>query len=252
MYSTYQSNNSLIYCINLQHRGDRKIHSYNEFRKIGISPNKVIYPPFVKDTRGGAYGCYDSHVKIWHNFFYKHPEYNYCLVFEDDFVAQPQAKELLEKACNYVDKNVEQIDLLILHHLCVPVGNNLNNEDFTNGYGFLTQAYIVTRPYIQSILNKNQNRLPEPNGCHIDYLMNSVPTDLLYSKKIFYTKQKCFIQLLDKSDNYINKLDELFRKDAIERTQTIVTIAIFLREKRLINDNGIKRFHRFVNKIINR
>jgi hypothetical protein len=130
--------------------------------------------------------------------------------------------------------------------------NNLNNEDFTNGYGFLTQAYIVTRPYIQSILNKNQNRLPEPNGCHIDYLMNSVPTDLLYSKKIFYTKQKCFMQLLDKSDNYINKLDELFRKDAIERTQTIVTIAIFLREKRLINDNGIKRFHRFVNKIINR
>lgn len=250
MYTVYPSN-LLIYCINLHHRTDRKKHTQSEFKKIGISPDNVIYPYFVKDKRGGGYGCFDSHMKCWNDFYYNHAEEQYCLVFEDDFVAQPQAKELLEKARKYVNKNIEEIDLLLLHHICVPVDNNLNNEDFTNGYGFLTQAYIVTRPYIQGILKKTENKLPESNGYQIDFLINSVPTHLLYSEKIFYTKQQCFMQLLDKSDNYINKVDELFRKDITKRTQYIITIAIFLREKRFINDNGIKRFYRFINKIIN-
>jgi GR25 family glycosyltransferase involved in LPS biosynthesis len=54
-----------IYCINLKHRTDRKEHSLNEFKKIGISEDKVMYLPFTKDARGGVYGCFDSHMKIW-------------------------------------------------------------------------------------------------------------------------------------------------------------------------------------------
>jgi GR25 family glycosyltransferase involved in LPS biosynthesis len=250
MFSLYQSNNSLIYCINLQHREDRKIHTYNEFKKIGISPNKVIYPPFVKDTRGGAFGCYDSHMKIWHNFFYKHPEYNYCLVFEDDFVAQPQAKELLEKAYQFIAKNSNQIDFLFLHNLCVPVQHPLNNNDFTNGYACLAHAYFIMRPYIQNLFNKNQNRLPAANGNHLDFLINWDKNNLLYTEKIFYTKQSCFTQLLDKSDNYFNKLDELFRQDINKRVQNSMDLCKFIKKRGLLNDNQIKKMSLYVNKLV--
>jgi GR25 family glycosyltransferase involved in LPS biosynthesis len=249
MYSNYQSNNLLIYCINLQHRKDRKIHTQKEFKKIGIDVNQVIYPPLVKDPRGGAYGCYDSHMKIWYNFFTKHPDKSYCLVFEDDFVAEPQARELLKKAEQFVNQNVSQIDLLLLHHLCIPQQHPLNNANFTHGYGLLTQAYFVTRPYIQSIYNKNSNKLPLPNGKHFDMSLNIDSNSLLYSEKIFYTKQPCFTQLLDKSDNYLNKLDELFRQDINKRIENMFKVAVFFKKMGLLTDNSIKKISVTVNKM---
>ena len=57
-----------IYCINLEHRKDRREHSMKQFETLGISPNRVKYPHFTKDPRGGVYGCFDSHIKIWNDF----------------------------------------------------------------------------------------------------------------------------------------------------------------------------------------
>jgi hypothetical protein len=74
-----------IYCINLEHRNDRKIHSINEFSKINIHYKNVKYLSFTKDNRGGVYGCYDSHMKVWNDFYYNYPNNKFCLVFEDDF-----------------------------------------------------------------------------------------------------------------------------------------------------------------------
>ncbi len=43
-----------IYCINLEHRKDRKEHTIKEFEKMGIDHNKVIYPHFTKHKGGGC------------------------------------------------------------------------------------------------------------------------------------------------------------------------------------------------------
>jgi len=43
-----------IYCINLEHRGDRKQLSLEQFTKMGVSHDKVMYPHFTKDKRGGG------------------------------------------------------------------------------------------------------------------------------------------------------------------------------------------------------
>lgn len=249
MYSAYQSTNLLIYCINLQHRNDRKIHSQSEFKKIGINTKQVIYPPFVKDPRGGVYGCYDSHMKIWYDFFNRYPDHAYCLIFEDDFVAEPAARELLLKASEFVKEHTSEIDILVLHNLCIPVQHPLNNANFTNGYGLLTHAYIVTRPYIKSIYKKNNNKLPSPNGKHLDCLINGNINGLLYSEKIFYTKQPCFTQLLDKSDNYINKLDELFRQDINKRIEHTLKVAQFFKKIGLLNDKSIKKISIIISNI---
>ena len=48
-----------IYCINLKHRKDRKEHSLQQFTKLNILHDAVIYLPFTKDDRGGVYGCFD-------------------------------------------------------------------------------------------------------------------------------------------------------------------------------------------------
>ena len=42
-----------IYCINLEHRKDRKEHTIKEFEKLDIPYNKVIYPHFTKHKGGG-------------------------------------------------------------------------------------------------------------------------------------------------------------------------------------------------------
>jgi GR25 family glycosyltransferase involved in LPS biosynthesis len=249
MYSVYQTN--LIYCINLQHRQDRKQHTQTEFMKIDIAPEMVIYPRLVKDPRGGVYGCYESHLKIWNDFYYNYPDKPYCLIFEDDFVAQPKAKELMEKAQEFINHNYRQVDILNLHDFDVPVDNPINNKTFNNGYGFLMHAYFITRPYLENILKKNQNKFPSANGYHIDFLLNTYKKNLLYSEKIFYTTQPCFIQLVDKSDNYLNKLDELMREDVNERTYRGIKFSRFVKKYKLLTDNGIKNVYMLLGEIIN-
>jgi GR25 family glycosyltransferase involved in LPS biosynthesis len=106
-----------IYCINLKHRQDRKHHSLQQFKKLGIPEYKVNYLPFEKDSRGGVYGCFDSHVKVWKDFFMFHPHETYALVFEDDFVAPKHGKELLHKANAFVQKHYDEIDFLNLHNM---------------------------------------------------------------------------------------------------------------------------------------
>ena len=43
-----------IYCINLEHRKDRKEHSIRQFTNLGISLNSVIYP-YLKKIQGVVY-----------------------------------------------------------------------------------------------------------------------------------------------------------------------------------------------------
>ena len=232
-----------IYCINLQHRKDRKIHSLEQFTKMHIPHNNVVYFNLTKDKRGGVYGCFDSHMKIWNDFFTNHPNEKYFLLFEDDFIAPSNSKDIIQKATEFLEKNYENIDILFLHDICIKVENETNNSQFTNGYGFGTYAYIITRRYIQSIITKC-GKLPEPNGRHIDNEININKFDkdnILYSKKLFYTNEKCFTHLIDKSDNYINKLDELFRKDLTKLQRYTFSFFTFTKKLKLQDDNKIKK-----------
>lgn len=229
-----------IYCINLEHRGDRKKHSLEQFEKIGISSDNVIYPHFVKDPRGGVYGCYDSHMKVWDDFFTKHPLHNFCLVFEDDFVATENSKEIIKKAIDFIDKNYEKVDILFLHNSNIFVENEINNEIIVNGYGITTTAYIITRHYIETTINKNGS-IPEPNGIHFDCSINFDKNSILYTKNVFYAKNDCFKQLVDKSDNYLNIFDEIFRVDINTQVKNCKNIILFSKQiNPNLNDEYIK------------
>jgi GR25 family glycosyltransferase involved in LPS biosynthesis len=231
-----------IYCINLEHRKDRKEHSLNQFTNLGISHNTVKYPHFTKDPRGGVYGCFDSHIKIWNDFFVNHPNAKYALVFEDDFVATHNEKSIIKDAVNFLDNNYDEIDIVFLHNYCVDVENTINNDQFICGYGSCAHAYFVTRHYITSIIDKH-GKLPEPNGRPIDFDINNniIDTDnTINSNKLFYTKDDCFKQLVDKSDNYMSVIDKLFRSDINIHMRDTYNIYRLLKNTKLLNDTQVK------------
>jgi len=247
--------NCPIYCINLHHRKDRKEHTIKEFEKLDIPLHKVIYPHFTKDSRGGVFGCFDSHMKIWNDFFIKYPNKKYCLVFEDDFVISKNSKSIMKKAVNFIDENTKDIDLLCLHNLRVNVDNKINNETFVNGYGFTNHSYFITRHYIESIIKK-YGKLPEPNGKQIDYELNinKFSTDnWIYTENIFFTNKLCIKQLeesVSKSDNYLNIVDNLFRQDINTQVEICKTVGLFMKKYHIMNDNQLKMLGCCISKAI--
>lgn len=234
----------VIYCINLEHRKDRKIHSLYQFTKMDIPHESIIYPHFTKDKRGGVYGCFDSHMKIWNHFYTNFPNEKFFLVFEDDFVSSPNSKYIIKMATNFLEKNYNDIDIIFLHDMCMRTDDNINNNLFTSGYGFLTHAMIVTRHYIENIMTKYGN-LPEPNGQHIDQEISISKYSVLYSNKLFYTKKKYFTQLIGISDNYSSRFDEFCRKHNIFTVESITKFTFKtltpLRKMKIMNDDQIKK-----------
>ena len=190
-----------VYCINLLSRPDRKKHTEKEFKKLGIK--NVIYPIFTKDERGGNYGVYDSHIKIWKDFYKNHKDFNYCLIFEDDFVSNKESMKYIEEGEKFIKNNYYNIDILNLHHYYSEIDNRINNKIFKNGFGSATHAYFITRSYIENIYIKHK-KIKKPNGNHIDTCINLIFTHDLYSEKIFFSKKECFLQLDDFSDNNWN------------------------------------------------
>ncbi len=236
-----------IYCINLSHREDRKKHSLEQFKKIGIPEYQIIYPPFTKDNRGGFYGCFDSHMKIWNDFYLYYPNQSYALIFEDDFIAPPHADMLIKMAAKFTQEN--DVDIVNFHNLCVPLEGEQNNKLFTHGYGLGTHAYLITRRYIESIIERFGS-LPMANGRHIDYeiSINNIDKDnRLYSEKIFYTHQEAFTQMVGKSDNMISFIGKIHHgifgeRDSDRTTHMNYTFSTirFLKKNNLISDENVK------------
>ena len=198
-----------IYCINLQHRNDRKLHSLNEFKKINIPLNKVTYLEFKKDKRGGIYGCYDSHMKVWDHFFFNSKK-KYCLVVEDDFLFPENSiysMNMLNTAYEFISNHNNDVDILFLHNIFIKFNNKINNNLFSNGIGSCNHAYFINRNYIQNIIAK-YGILPEPNGLTIT-LTRINPSSELFTTKLFYTNNKFVIDNESRSDNYINVIDKL-------------------------------------------
>ena len=122
---------------------------------------------------------------------------------------------LLEMNVN--DLHLPKVDILFLHDSFIEYNDNYDKKDisntyFTRGYGFLTHVYIVTRKYIKSILDKNDNHLPKPNGIHFDIDINMNANGILYSENIFFCKDTVFIQEELQSDNYNNIFDKIIKK----------------------------------------
>lgn len=215
-----------VYCINLEHRADRRAHSRAQFALLSISPDRVIYLPFAKDIRGGAYGCFDSHMRVWAHFLETYPKSQCCLIFEDDFAVNHASKCRIMSAARFLTRHETHVDILFLHDICMPLSHQLNNKHFIHGLGLTTSAYVIHRNYIQSIVDKH-GRLPEANGRHLDNEINFLITkndNCLHTSRLFFTRQVCIEQIADESDNYLHSVDRILRMNVNQQCRMIVNI----------------------------
>jgi GR25 family glycosyltransferase involved in LPS biosynthesis len=244
-----------IYCINLKERTDRKKHAYKEFKKINIEPSDVNFLDFNKHKKCGIYCCYDSHMKVWNDFYEKYLDKEICIAFEDDFKVTENSIYYLKKAISFIEKNGNEIDILFLHNKFIEYNDNhykknINNAYFTRGYGFLTHVYIVTRKYIKSILDKNDNHLPKPNGIHFDIDINMNANGILYSENIYYCKRPSFVQKDVYSDNFNNIFDEIIKKKYDNQIMFTIAYNICKTSKLLLkNDEKNKKMMMLIHKL---
>jgi hypothetical protein len=236
-----------IYCINLLERTDRKENVINEFSKLNIDCSNVKFPDFNRDVRGGKYGCYDSHVKIWKDFYLKSSN-KFCLIFEDDFIVNDYCKDLLIQASIFMQNNYNDVDFLFLHNLFIKNNekkNNaksINNEYFTKGFGLLAHAYFISRNYIDILVKQCNYEWMLPDGYDIDFTINCNRKHCLYSNKCFFANQQMFTQILNPSNNCETILDVLYRLPIIQFIgkdflQNVIEICESLN---ICNENEIK------------
>ena len=193
-----------IYCINLEHRIDRKQHTKEQFAKLNVPLDSVTYPRFTKDLSGGSFGCFRSHMYVWKDFLEKHPDKPYCLVFEDDFLVNTSDQEcqrVLKDATDFLD-STESVDILHLHNLCISTDSQ--TKTFHRGYGSMTHVYFITRRFIDSL-----DEIPDPVGDHLDFTISFNEDSPIYSKHQYYADTLYFTQYPSISNNYLNWLDEL-------------------------------------------
>jgi hypothetical protein len=236
-----------IYCINLEERKDRKENIKKEFSKLNIDLSIVKFLKFNRDIRGGRYGCYDSHVKVW-NEFYHNSKSNYCLIFEDDFVSNNNCKGIIEKGKIFMDNNNLNVDFLFLHNIFVnsninknEVSKDINNENFCKGLGSLAHAYFISKNYIKNLINKYEYNWMNPDGLDIDITINCNRKHMIYSDKCYYTKNIMFTQLFQESNNCYNLLDIVIRlpliqyisKDIVQNIVKLVLVNNIYNEKEL-------------------
>lgn len=183
-----------IYCINLSERADRKEHVIKEFKKLDIDFSKVIFPVFSRDPRGGKYGCYDSHVKIWKDFYENHTA-NHCLIFEDDFVTNDNCNDIINKGDEFIRNNNKEVDFLFLNNLYSELPSTLNSNYFSRGISTDTHAYFISRNYIKTLINNYSYHWLNADGLPIDISINFNRKHMLYSNKCYYTRKESFTQI---------------------------------------------------------
>jgi GR25 family glycosyltransferase involved in LPS biosynthesis len=133
------------YCINLEHRNDRRDEAQLEFDREGVDVEFFRATNGRKESPTGLYisepeyGCAMSHVRVWQDMVEK--GYEIALVTEDDVRLIPNFKQKLE------DLLLEAADLpwdmINIGPIC-PVVKTTVSENLYEGRTLSTHSYIIS------------------------------------------------------------------------------------------------------------
>jgi hypothetical protein len=136
-----------VFYINLEERTDRKEHAENEFKKIGVTPERINA---VRDEHG-AIGCSISHIKALE--LAKHRGYPYILICEDDitFLNPELLLENLHKFENCQESN--DWDVIMLIGNVYSIYEILSDFHVRIEFSKTAAGYIVHSRYYDTLLN---------------------------------------------------------------------------------------------------
>ena len=143
-----------IACINLLERNDRYQKTILEFKK-GQFLDNVHFFRVNKHLKGGRYGCFDSHLKVYKNAVEKnHP---YALIFEDDFYlnAKTMSKTIkLTMKCIADNPDFYKISLQNSGTAkAKTISHGIYDADF-----FFTRCYVISKQAMVEALMKGITR----------------------------------------------------------------------------------------------
>jgi GR25 family glycosyltransferase involved in LPS biosynthesis len=233
-----------IYCISC--REDRYQKAVEEFKKIGLSTDKIQFYRPKKDPKGGIYGCYESHRQCMY-LFWKHVQnkkkcsptvtrnknriYNtdqlgreiqysdktleqqdeYAFISEDDLAFHEEWEERLKALIPLMKSNRWDI-INLTNKSCLEAENN---GIWHRGPGVRTLAYIVSIRYLEQF----SGLLPPSDGLHIDNSMYMNWKSPLYSNRVYFVhKPICYIKDLrsDIRHGVYAKIEGLFGEELFD------------------------------------
>jgi GR25 family glycosyltransferase involved in LPS biosynthesis len=143
-----------IICINLKERKDKHDKVLQLFKDLNL---EVQFFYADKHKTSGRIGCFESHVKVIQNEYYKNSQY--ILIFEDDIVSTPSYTDnSINEIVNFLDKNqwcqYFQLGYTILPQEIVGFfgSKNLSNNIIKYN-GNCAHAYILNRNGMEKVLN---------------------------------------------------------------------------------------------------
>ena len=143
---------AIIY-INLKHLTDRNEHILQEIKKICTDKSKIhrICANYIIDN--GALGCSMSHIKAF-EYILQHPEWNNCLIVEDDFTFTSQNINENNKIISLFFNEFPDFDCcnLAFNHNSVNYENTLTDNVKRVFYSLSSSAYIVSKAFLPKIL----------------------------------------------------------------------------------------------------
>ena len=159
-----------IMYINLEHRKDRKIQIENEFKKMGVSDDKIIRIDAVREKLNGHIGCCKSHIKALE--YAKELGLNNVVIFEDDFVFTKDKKHV-DSMLTYFLKKFKEWDVIML----TSVHKSL--EDIDDIYikkvnsASTSSAYIIQKHFYDKLLYNLKSALSKMENEMVEFKKNN-------------------------------------------------------------------------------
>lgn len=161
-----------ILIINLKHRTDRKNHMLNEFKKISISKNKIMFIDAIYDING-ARGCTQSHIKCIE--YAIDNNLNNVLILEDDYMFANDLKNLNKNLLNFLLSKTNWDGILFNfseHGPPVNLKTNLHNV-YKNLWSNSTAGYAINKSMFKELLNNYKKTLYQDKG-PLDFYWNNL------------------------------------------------------------------------------
>jgi len=175
------------YCINLEHRTDRRDEARQEFDREGIDVEFFRATNGRKEAPTGLYisepeyGCAMSHVRVWRDMVEKGHEF--ALITEDDVRFVPNFKQKLEDLL--LEAEAYPWDMINIGPIC-PVIKTDVSENLFEGRTLSTHSYVIKLECAKKLAEFD----PKFYKVGVDFQLNLFPIRILCVRESL-SKQEC-------------------------------------------------------------
>jgi len=183
-----------IVCINLDICKDRREKVDYHFKNLNIP---IRFLTVHKHSKGGMYGCFDSHIQIIKNAYDK--DLDHILVFEDDIIpTDSYSEENMKLAINFMKENK---DWDIFYLGCSFIKDTINGLEIVNSSHYINENIIKFNPFCTHALCYNKKSIKKIMETYEDYI-EYIHYDMYVATYLNFNNY-CFVPIMFDQDWYL-------------------------------------------------